>query len=247
MSFIFGKKAADYSVAKEEPRLTQEKSMNKIELPFMKYMGERAANELLNDLGVASEETLFRPADEHPSIPDDVAAFEIQLSTDDDIPTPEPIPVPEPLPVEPEPIPEPVEPMEPDVIIPDPTPIPEPTPIPAPAPMPAPAPAPEQKGENVAKILEQMTVMIEQMNNGVMSRVDALESSVKNRAKEIRESFYKSHLDVIDVGNRLKKSMHEAELMDLEIQKKTLEILDATEDKSIERASKIKNLGIFSR
>ena len=255
MSFIFGKKAADYSVAKEEPRLTQEKSMNKIELPFMKYMGERAANALLNDLGVASEETLFRPADEHPAIPDDVAAFEIQLSTDDDIPTPEPMP--EPLPVEPEPIPESVEPMEPDVIIPDPTPMPEPVPAPAPipapepmptpAPMPEPVPVPEQKGEDVAKILEQMTVMIEQMNNGVMSRVDALESSVKNRAKEIRESFYKSHLDVIDVGNRLKKSMHEAELMDLEIQKKTLEILDTTEDKSIERASKIKNLGIFGR
>ena len=227
MSFIFGKRAEDSSVSNVPPRITQDtKPMTKIELPFAKYLGEEAARALLQDIGVASEEELFNPPYELPSmLPDSIiddCLPELPPLEDEAPPEPEVVVAP--------PVEEP--PVIPDVIVPDPTPVPPPA-------------APEAEPGDVAKILSQMTNMIEQMNAAVMSRVDDLEASVQNRAKDIRESFYKSHLDVIDVGNRLKKSMYEAELMDLEIQKKTLAILDDTEDKSIERAAKIKSLGIF--
>ena len=144
----------------------------------------------------------------------------------------------------------PVSPTEPevvpDIVIPDSGPIPEPVPTPdVVIPDPEPVPEPSPRGDNVAQILEQMTGMIEQMNAAVMSRVDNLEAAVANRSKEIRESFYQSHLDVIDVSKKLKQAMYESELQDLDIQKRTLAILDATEDKSLERAAKIKSLGIF--
>jgi len=168
----------------------------------------------------------------------------VPVNTDDDLPPlPDdgvvvPDPMPEPTPVEPvptvDPTPEPAPIEPPDVVIPDPTPAPEPPPPPTPSGM-----------EDIARILEQMTVMVEQMNIATMSRVDALETAVQNRAKDIRESFYKSHLDVIDVGKKLKQAMYEAELQDLDIQKRTLEILEATEDKSLERAVKIKSLNLF--
>ena len=91
-------------------------------------------------------------------------------------------------------------------------------------------------------MLEQFSKLLESMNGAVMSKVDDLEKTVMDRSEEIRENFFKSHLDMIEASKKLKEAMYESELKDLDIQRKTLAILDETEDKSIERAIKMQKV-----
>ena len=56
------------------------------------------------------------------------------------------------------------------------------------------------------------------------------------------------HQDAVDFSKKIKEAMHEAELKDLEIQERTMKILDAAEDRALERAeraAKMQSQGLF--
>jgi len=118
---------------------------------------------------------------------------------------------------------------------------PEPTPEPATIPAPAPVPPPQPE-VNSAQALEELASALEKMNEVVLNKVQSLEDMVMKRSTEIRDGFKKAHMDAIEISIKLKEAVHQAQLKDLEIQEKSMDLLSREEDKIMERAAKAKTI-----
>ena len=102
--------------------------------------------------------------------------------------------------------------------------------------------------EKIRQALEALTVGLEAIGKDISNKVDTLESSVTCRSEEIRKDLKAMHQDAVDFSKKIKDAMHEAELKDLEIQERTMKILDAAEDRALERAeraAKMQSQGLF--
>lgn len=136
------------------------------------------------------------------------------------------------------------------------TPIPNPAPVkplPPPPQQPKPRPAPPQprradpepevpsKGGGSSS-LEELSQLIMDMNAGVMKRVNELEDLVVKRSAEIRSEAKTSFEEALEKAKRIKEVMHDSELKNLELQMKHMEILDAAEEKALQRAERMKGL-----
>ena len=95
------------------------------------------------------------------------------------------------------------------------------------------------------KALEKLTSGLEAMGQDILDKVNTLETTVTCRSEEIRKDLQHMHQDAIDFGRKIKENIHDAQLKDLEIQKKTLEMMAEDEDRILERAKKYQ--GLFSR
>jgi len=144
-------------------------------------------------------------------------------------PVPTPAPVPDPIPVWP-PTPQPLPPIPPIT----PWPLPPLPPIP-PEPTPAPTPEPDQN-------LVELASLLEKVNTDVMAKVGELEVLVKQRSQEIRNAARLSIDDAIGFAKKMKEVMYEAELKNLDLQMRHMEILDNAEEKALNRALKMKDL-----
>lgn len=102
--------------------------------------------------------------------------------------------------------------------------------------------------EKIRLALEALTAGLEAIGKDISNKVDTLESSVTCRSEEIRKDLKNMHQDAVDFSKKIKEAMHEAELKDLEIQERTMKLLDAAEDRALERAeraAKIQPQGLF--
>lgn len=161
-------------------------------------------------------------------------------SVEPDEPTPEPIPIPEPTP-RPQPRPQP-RPMPPQPPRPQPRPQPKPRPD-IPIPPPPPPPKPKEKEEDpCASAISDFSVLLENINESVMQKIKDLEDLVKTRSEEIRKHTKISFEEAIERARQMKQIMHDAEMKDLDVQMKHMEILDKAEERALERAMKMKSL-----
>lgn len=170
-------------------------------------------------------------------------------------PMPPPIPPriptkPAPMPPQGGPLPRPVPPKEEPRPMPPMPPMPEPDPVPPPPPPQPPKEEEQGKGpcknkeelEKLLKALEALAKNLDTMGKDILTKVDTLESAVTSRSDEIRMDLKNMHLDAIEFSKKIKDAMHEAELKDLEIQERTMKMLDAAEDRAIERQLKAQGL-----
>lgn len=139
-------------------------------------------------------------------------------------------------PVAPEPIVEPI----PDIAPPLP---PEPPVVPPPPVSPEPPPAqPEPAPPEQTASLEELAGLLEKINAEVIQKVSELEELVKQRSAEIRRDAKLSMEEAIEFARKMKEVMYESELKNLELQAKHMEILDAAEERALNRTLKMKDL-----
>jgi len=123
---------------------------------------------------------------------------------------------------------------------------------PAPEPVPVPVPEPEAKADpscaemaEMLKALEALTAGLEVMGKDILNKVNTLETAVSSRSDEIRDDIKNMNQNAVDFAKKIKENIHDAQLKDLEIQKKTLELMAEDEDRIFERAKKYQ--GLFGR
>jgi hypothetical protein len=94
----------------------------------------------------------------------------------------------------------------------------------------------------IIKALEELALALDAMGQDILKKVDVLETTVKSRGDEIREDVKNMHMDALEFSRKIKDNMHAAELKDLEIQERTMKMIDAAEDRVLERAVKAQGL-----